>query len=248
MSRTQHDLLDPPGGDFRHEQLVRVAAVDLVHRAELAELLAGLAELADDRAVELHLVDLAGDVAILRQPVVGNRVRDEQILMRARRDADRPRVADVVVDRLDVQVVVEDLDARVAAIADVDVSLRIHRHRVRQVELPGLVAARARLLDEPAVLVELHDARVAVAVGDEDVAGRVPADVGRPAEHIVLRRRRRRCRQPARRCPSTASGRRPSTITTRPSGLNLMTMFVPSSTAQMLSSRSTRTACANSNP
>ena len=48
--------------------------------------------------------------------------------------------------------------------------------------------------------------------------------------------------------PATGSGRRPSTITTRPSGLNLMTMFVPSSTTQMLSSRSTRTACANSRP
>ena len=38
-----------------------VAAVDLVDRAELAQALAGLAELADDRAVQLHLVDLAGD-------------------------------------------------------------------------------------------------------------------------------------------------------------------------------------------
>ena len=42
------------------DQLVRVAAVDRVHGAELAELLAWLAELADDRAVQLHLVDLAG--------------------------------------------------------------------------------------------------------------------------------------------------------------------------------------------
>ena len=48
--------------------------------------------------------------------------------------------------------------------------------------------------------------------------------------------------------PATASGRRPSTITTRPAGLNLMTMFVPSSTVQMLSSGSTRTLWANSKP
>src|SRR5438128_2207805 len=33
---------------------------------------------------------------------------------------------------------------------------------------------------------------------------------------------------------STASGRRPIVITTRPWGLNLITMFAPSSTAQML--------------
>ncbi len=48
--------------------------------------------------------------------------------------------------------------------------------------------------------------------------------------------------------PATGSGRRPSTIITRPSGLNLMTMFVPSSTTQMLSCASTRTWCANSMP
>ena len=38
-----------------------------------------------------------------------------------------------------------------------------------------------------------------------------------------------------RTAPATGSGRRPSTIITRPSGLNLITMFVPSSTVQMLS-------------
>ena len=48
--------------------------------------------------------------------------------------------------------------------------------------------------------------------------------------------------------PAIGSGRRPSTIATRPSGVNLMTMFVPSSTTQMLSSLSTRMACANSRP
>src|SRR5258707_3582554 len=50
------------------------------------------------------------------------------------------------------------------------------------------------------------------------------------------------------RGPPTASDLRPITITTRPAGLNLMTMFVPSSTAQILSSGSTRTLCANSKP
>ena len=43
-------------------------------------------------------------------------------------------------------------------------------------------------------------------------------------------------------------GRRPMTIVTRPCGLNLTTMFDPSSTAQMLSSLSTRTACAKTSP
>src|SRR5260370_13699181 len=43
---------------------------------------------------------------------------------------------------------------------------------------------------------------------------------------------------------SDASFLRPNTITTRPSGLNLMIMSDPLSTAQMLSSLSTRTQCA----
>src|SRR6185369_1597185 len=48
--------------------------------------------------------------------------------------------------------------------------------------------------------------------------------------------------------PLTARGLLPSTISTLPSGLNLVTMFEPSSTVQMLSSLSTRTEWANSKP
>jgi hypothetical protein len=121
-----------------------------VHGAELAELLAGLPESADDRAVELHLVDLAGDVAVLRQPVVGNRVRDEQVLMRSRRDADRPRVADGVVDGLQVEVVVEYLHAGVAAVGDVDVALCVGRDRVWGIQLTALAAKLpASLINRP---------------------------------------------------------------------------------------------------
>src|SRR5262245_24371639 len=52
---TQQDLLHAPGGDFRYEQLVGVAAVDFVDGAELLRRFACLSELADDRAVEFHL-------------------------------------------------------------------------------------------------------------------------------------------------------------------------------------------------
>ncbi len=91
----KNDFLHAPAGDLRDEQLVGVAAVDFVHRAELLQRFARLAELADDRAVELHLVDLAGLRRRPRVAVVGHRVRDEQVLMRTRRDADRPRIADL---------------------------------------------------------------------------------------------------------------------------------------------------------
>ena len=99
LLRIQEDLLRAPRRNFRDEELVRIAAVDLVDGAEFSQSLAGLAELADDRAVELHLVDLTGDGPRRRGVGVGIGVRHEQVLVRARRDADGPRVADVVVDR-----------------------------------------------------------------------------------------------------------------------------------------------------
>src|ERR1700681_217912 len=126
----KNDLLRTPGGNLGRIDLVRVPAVELVDRAELLRRVAGLAELPEDRAVELHLVDLAGGVPRRRRAAVGPRIGDEQVLMRPARDADRPRVADVVVDGLQVEVVVEDLNARVAAISDVHIALSVDRDRV----------------------------------------------------------------------------------------------------------------------
>src|SRR5262245_6137127 len=68
--RAKDDLLCAPARDLRHVQLVGVATVDAVHGAELFQRLPPLAELADDAAVELHLVDLAGDRRRSRVAVV----------------------------------------------------------------------------------------------------------------------------------------------------------------------------------
>ena len=56
---------------------------------------------------------------------------------------------------------------------------------------PGLSPRVAPRLHPVAVLVDLGDARVDVAVADEDVAGRIPGDVGHLAEAPVLGRQRR---------------------------------------------------------
>src|SRR5438132_666265 len=101
---SENDFLNAPRRDLGDDELVGVAAVDLVDGAELLQLLAGLAELPEDGSVELHLVDLAGDVAVLREAVVGERVRYVEVLVRARRDADRPRAADVAIDGLESEV------------------------------------------------------------------------------------------------------------------------------------------------
>src|SRR6185295_13154027 len=57
----QHDLLRPPRRNLGHEQLIRITAVEAMDGAEFSQPLARFAELAEDRAVELHLVDLTRD-------------------------------------------------------------------------------------------------------------------------------------------------------------------------------------------
>ncbi len=118
--------------------------------------------------------------------------------MRAGRDAHRPRPADVVVDGAQHQVVVEHLDTAVVAIGDEHVAARIGLDAVRGVELQRFGTADADRLDEAAVLVVLRHTRVVVPVGDEDVALRVPGDVGWAIEAVRRRlgHRRRRRDQP----------------------------------------------------
>ncbi len=86
--------------------------------------------------------------------------------------------------RLELAVAVEDLDALVAGIGDVDIALRVDTAiAFTPRNWPGPGAGRSPLRDELAVLVELGDAVVgADAVGDVDVAGLVPRHVGRTAE------------------------------------------------------------------
>src|SRR3954463_6900510 len=183
----QRQLLHPEVADFADVEDVLGSAIDRVDRAELLEQLAGPAEFADDRAVEAHLGDLARGIEIVRRI----RIRHVHHLVAAGRDAERLRVADILDLALERPIVVEDLDALVAAIGRIDVALGIDGDAVDAGELAGRVASLAPRLDEHAVLRELGDARVAAAVGDEDVALRVPGDVGRAIEEVLRRTRAR---------------------------------------------------------
>src|SRR5450432_3233169 len=53
----QDQLLHTPGFDFANDDLVRIAAIHHVDDLKAGRHFAGPAELADDRAVQLHLVD-----------------------------------------------------------------------------------------------------------------------------------------------------------------------------------------------
>ena len=84
-------------------------------------------------------------------------------------------------------VLVEHLDAAVAAISDVEAPFVVDRDGVHG--RPELTRARSFLPprhQELAVLVELDDALVLIAVGDEERAVGQPGDVGRPAEMAAV--------------------------------------------------------------
>src|SRR5437016_7956479 len=115
----EQQFLHAPRGDFGYVDLVRIPAIHLMDAAEFLQRAPRLAEAAEHRAIQLHLVDLAGRRRAAPVVAGGEGVRAVQILMRPLRDADRPRRADVVVDRLQVQIVVQNLDARVAAVGHV---------------------------------------------------------------------------------------------------------------------------------
>ena len=115
-----------------------------------------------------------------------------------------PTFADL---RLERALAVEDLDALVAGVGDVEVARRVGDDAANLVELALARSGVAPRLQEVAVLVELGDAVVgAEAVGDVDVAGAIPVDIRRPVEAVAVdagaaacRRRRARHRRRHRR-------------------------------------------------
>src|SRR5215471_21867561 len=60
LAPLQDEFLHAPGFDFTDDDLVGIAAVHHVNHLEARSQLAGMAELADHGAVQLHLVDLSG--------------------------------------------------------------------------------------------------------------------------------------------------------------------------------------------
>src|SRR5215208_473340 len=86
----QDVLLHPPRFDLTQYDFVGIAAVHHVHHLEPGRDLARLAELADHGAIELRLVDLTRRLPRPRRVAVRIRVGMEDVLMRSRRDAQRP--------------------------------------------------------------------------------------------------------------------------------------------------------------
>src|SRR5258706_11041568 len=79
VSRLERQLLDAPVQDFGHEEFGFGGAGDFVDPAEVAGLLAGLAEPSEKFAVKAEFVNAAGET-----------VGGEEDLIRRRSDADGP--------------------------------------------------------------------------------------------------------------------------------------------------------------
>src|SRR5262249_22273507 len=103
------------------------------------------------------------------------------------KDTTRPTKLSPLGDEVSVRV--EDLDATVDAVADIDPSARIERNGMRCIELALPLAVLAPGLEQSAVLGILHDAIVgsgAMAVGDVNVAVGRNCDIGGAAQIALV--------------------------------------------------------------
>src|SRR2546421_6043778 len=167
-----------------------------MRRAERAELFTRMSKLAEDGPVQLHFVNFTGHRRDVGEVTVRVGIGAIEILMRSRSNADRPRSANLIIDRFELQIIVKDLDSPVAPVSHVYVTFGVGRNRVGKVQLSGLRTFRSDGGDISSVLVILHYPRVTITIRDENISVAIPSHIGRSAEGVGLRRglgsRRRR--------------------------------------------------------
>src|SRR5580700_9315277 len=83
-------------------------------------------------------------------------------------------------------VLIEHLNAVVRPIRDVDAAVPIDGNRVWRVELAIPRAGSSPGQQKFAVLIELNDARIAIAIADKEGAIRQPGDVGGALEMLIV--------------------------------------------------------------
>src|SRR5216684_3322560 len=151
---------------------------------ELTEIASRPAHHAQNLAIECHLEDAAWVCRLPNeQHLIGtggnaDRVGSSDYLLEAITcrcsaiDSSRRRIRRHI-DRkhaLEIAIAIKDLDATVRAIANINIVLKVNSDRVWQVKLTGAGTLRSPGLNPVAVLVDLGDARVDVAVRDVDAA------------------------------------------------------------------------------
>jgi hypothetical protein len=176
----QRQLLHPQIADLANIERIYVAAVNGIDRSELLQQLAGPAKLAGHRPVQTHSVDFTVAVNVVWR--IG--IRDVNDLIRSLRYAKRLRISHIRESRFKDAVIVEDLDAIVSSVRGIYITLHVNRDASNIGELAGCGSFLAPGLHELAVFIELRDARIAQAVSDEDVPGRIPGYVGGTVEEV----------------------------------------------------------------
>src|ERR1700680_3328811 len=184
-------------GALPRDELLRTAAPHLC-RVEVpvlvhAELVRSpqSARLGGHRAPRIQQLPIQVEFVELEIPVT---VRRPEVLVRGHEDVIRRggAVAEVPLSE-ELAVLIEDLNAPVASVVDVEPALVVDRDAVHGIEVvwPHLLAAGLAPLaprhQELAVLVKFHDARFLVPIGDEEGAVRQPRDVGLTAEGLAGR-------------------------------------------------------------
>src|ERR1700682_4099691 len=195
----QRQLIHAPVQDLTGVKGILGRAREFMNPAELLGHAARSAQVSEELAVERQLVDAAGEcvghVQVLRS--------------RSGRDTDCPRCTGshgaagglfggwfvahpwprvrrywhVDPDLAqELAVGIEHLYPGVASIRHIDISLGVVGDAVRGVELALLAAERTPLLHPVAILIELGNTRVDVAVADEDVSLCIPRDISGLAE------------------------------------------------------------------
>src|SRR5258708_16382826 len=206
MRWMEREFLDGADENFGDVELVFGGAGDFVNPAEVAELFAGFAEDTENFSIKAEFIDAAWKTVGAEEDLVGaggdangrgraggygaggggGLVADggASIGIDGNIDGD---------DAKEFSISIEDLDAAVAAVRDVNIVVRIDRDAVRGVELAGLVAGFAPGFEPVAVLVHFGDARIHLAIADVRVAGSGPGDRGDLAEHPIESGNRRLC-------------------------------------------------------
>src|SRR5437899_2120507 len=181
MGPLEGQLLDAPIEQFGDEKLVFAGAGNFMDPAQFAELFAGFAEDAENFSIESQLVDAAGKSIRGIKNLIGRRCDTEGPGSAGRHRAcgGSGLVADSgagirgngyvnreLADKFPGSV--EDLDAAVAAVGDINVVLCIHCNAVRSVELAGLSTGFAPRHQPVAVFIYFRDARIDIPVADVD--------------------------------------------------------------------------------
>src|SRR4029453_10770660 len=133
----EHQILHAKIGKLTDKESVFATAVNGVDRPEFLEQPSGTAEFAEGGSVEAHPVYLTGDIDIVPRIGIGNVENG----IGSPGDTHRLCVAEVRKRGLEDAIVVKDLDALVAAIASVDVALRVHCNTQNIGELSGSCAS-----------------------------------------------------------------------------------------------------------